>query len=125
MSVVHITDKNYNDIVRDGDKPIFIDFYSTYCGPCTELKNFIETNLSKYADERGVLIGICNVSDNPKLSKKFEIELVPFTIAVNKEKKFVYPNIGLKGVEYYYSVIDKLSGKKNKGFFSRLFGKKN
>lgn len=109
---MEITDKTYNDIVRDGEKPVFIDFYSPMCGPCQELKSFINDKLIKYAEEKDVLILTCNVAKNPKIAEKFNVQSVPLTVGVTKDKKFKYMENGLKDAPYYFKIIDKLSGKK-------------
>ena len=119
---MELTDKNYNDIVLKEEKPIFIDFYSPMCGPCQELKSFINNKLEEYAKENEVLVLKCDISKNPKINEKFKIQSVPFTIVVTKDKKFKDPEIGLREPEYYFKIIDKYSGKKKKGFFSKIFG---
>jgi len=118
---MELTDKNYNDIVLNEERAIFIDFYSPMCGPCQDLKAFISNKLEKYANDNNVLILTCNVSKNPKINEKFKIQSVPFTIVVTKDKKFKDPEIGLREPEYYFKLIDKYSGKKKKGLLSNLF----
>ena len=113
---MEVNDNNYNELVLNGDKPVFIDFYSPSCGPCQELKLFLDENLIEYGREKEVLILTCNVSQNPKLAEKFKIRSVPFTIGVTKDKSFKYPELGMQEAHYYFNIIDKLSGKKKKFF---------
>jgi thiol-disulfide isomerase/thioredoxin len=93
---MELTDKNYEKIIKNNEKPVFIDFYSPTCGPCQ-----------------------CDVSRNPKLAEAFKVRSVPFTIAVMPNEKLKYPELGLKHEAYYFELIDKLAGKGS--FFSRLF----
>ena len=116
---MELTDQNYENIIKNNENPVFIDFYSPTCGPCQMLSQFIDERLEKYADEKGVQVVKCDVSKNPKLSSAFKINSVPFTIAVLKDGKLKYPEVGLKHETYYFELIDKLSGKGS--FFSRLF----
>jgi len=113
---MEVNDNNYNELVLKEERPIFIDFYSPMCGPCVELKEFIDTNLEAYGSEKGVLVLKCNVSENPKLAEKLKIKSVPFTIGITKglgqDKKFKYPEVGMQEAHYYFNIIDKLSGKK-------------
>jgi len=83
------------------------------------LIKLIDEKLEKYAEEQGVKVVKCDVSKNPKLASAFKIRSVPFTIAVLKDEKLTYPEIGLKHEIYYFEIIDKLAGKGS--FFSRLF----
>jgi thioredoxin 1 len=116
---MELTDKNYDTIIKNNEKPVFIDFYSPTCGPCQMLTQLIDERLEKYAEEQGVQVVKCDVSKNPKLASAFKIRSVPFTIAVLKDEKLKYPEIGLKHETYYFEIIDKLAGKGS--FFSRLF----
>ncbi len=117
---MELTDANYESIIKNGEKPVFVDFYSPTCGPCQMLKRLIDERLEKYAEEKGVIVATCDVSRNPRLASAFNIRSVPFTLAVMPNEQLKFPELGFMGDEYYFNVIDKLSGKK--GFFARLFG---
>ena len=118
---MELTDRNYREIIKNNDKPVFVDFYSPTCGPCQVLLELIEEKLEAYGEESGVIVATCDVSRNPKLAEAFKIRSVPFTIVVMPDEKLKYPELGLKEPGYYIDLIDRVSGKK-KGFFSRLFG---
>jgi len=116
---MELTDNNYESIIKNNDKPVFIDFYSPTCGPCQLLSKLIDEKLEKYGEENGVVVVKCNVTTNPKLVKAFNISSVPFTIAVLTDEKLKHANLGLKNETYYFELIDQLAGKGS--FFSRLF----
>jgi thioredoxin 1 len=116
---MELTDTNYEKIIKNNETPVLIDFYSPACGPCQMLTQLIDERLEKYGEENGVKVVKCDISKNPKLVSAFNIRSVPFTIAVLKDEKLKYPEIGLKHETYYFELIDKLSGKGS--FFSRLF----
>lgn len=119
---MELTDKNYKQIIKNNDVPVYIDFYSPTCGPCQVLLELIDNGLDKYADENGVKVVKCNIAKNSKLSEAFKIRSVPFTIAVMPDEKLLYPELGLKENAYYFGIIDKLSRKVKGSFFSKLFG---
>jgi thioredoxin 1 len=116
---MELTDKNYEKLIKNQEKPVFVDFYSPSCGPCQMLLQLIEMRLEAYAEEQGIRILTCDVSRNPKLAEAFKIRSVPFTIAVMPDGKLKYPELGLKDEGYYIDILDKLAGKGS--FFSRLF----
>jgi thioredoxin 1 len=116
---MELTDKNYEKLIKNQDKPVFVDFYSPTCGPCQMLLELIDSGLEKYGEENGISVLKCNVAANPKLAEAFKIRSVPFTIAVMPDGKLKYPELGLKDEAYYYGIIDKLAGRG--GFFSKLF----
>jgi thioredoxin 1 len=117
---MELTDKNYETLIKNNEKPVWIDFYSPTCGPCQHLSRLIDERLERYAAEHDIDILKCNVAQNPKLAAAFRIESVPFTIAVMPGGKLKYPELGLKDEIYYFKLIDKLAGKGS--FFARLFG---
>jgi len=116
---MELTDKNYTNIIKNNEAPVFVDFYSPTCGPCQMLGQLIEERLEEYATQNGITIAKCDVSRNPKLAEAFKVQSVPFTIAVMPDGKLKYPELGLKNETYYFELIDKLAGKGS--FFSRLF----
>jgi len=116
---MELTDENYKQIIKNNDKPVFIDFYSPNCSPCQMLKKLIDEKLEKYGEKNGVQVIKCNVTTNPKLSEAFKIKSIPFTLVVMPDEQLKYANIGLRNENYYFDLIDKLAGKGS--FFSRLF----
>lgn len=118
---MELTDKNYEKIIKGGDKPVFVDFYSPTCGPCRVLGGFMDERLGEYAKEHGVILVKCNATKNPKLANAFKVQSVPFTIAVMPDEKLLFPELGLKDESYYYGVINKLSSKAKGGFWTKFF----
>jgi len=116
---MELTDRNYEKLIKNQKKPVFIDFYSPTCGPCQMLLHLIEERLEAYGKEQGIHVLKCDVSRNPKLAEAFKVRSVPFTIAVMPDGKLKYPELGLKDEAYYFGIIDKLAGKGS--FFSRFF----
>jgi len=116
---MELTDKNYTDIIKNNDAPVFIDFYSPTCGPCQMLTHLIDERLEAYGEQNGIPVVKCDVSRNPKLAEAFKVRSVPFTIVVMPDEKLKFPELGLKDEAYYFGIIDKLS--KKGSFFSRLF----
>jgi len=116
---MELTDRNYEKLIKNQEKPVFIDFYSPTCGPCQVLLGLIDQGLEKYGEEHDIGVLKCDVSRNPKLAEAFKVRSVPFTIAVMPDGKLKYPELGLKDEAYYFGIIDKLAGKGS--FFSRFF----
>ena len=117
--VTEINDNNYSKIVEGCKKPIFIDFYSPSCGPCQELIPFLDP-LDEYAKDR-VMIAKVDVSQNPKIARKFEIRAVPLCITIGNDKMVKEYKAGLAEPSDYFKMIDNLFREKKKGFFSKFF----
>ena len=116
--IIELTDENYSEFVQTCDKAIFIDFYSPSCGPCQELMTQLPHLYNYFKDE--AVVAKVNVTINPKLAQKYEIQSVPFCVSISPKDKMVKDfELGSGSIDRYIRMIKKAQGK---GFFSRLFG---
>ena len=117
--ITELTDETYTELVEKTDKAIFIDFYSPMCGPCQEVLANLPHIDSFFKDE--AVIAKVDVTQNPRLAKKYEISSVPFCVSIGAKDKMVKDyEVGAASVDRYIRMVQKAQGK---GFFSRLFGK--
>ena len=73
MSVMHITKENF-DAVVGGDKPVLLDFWATWCGPCRMIAPIVE----EIANERDdIIVGKVDVDQEMELAVKFGIVSIP------------------------------------------------
>ncbi|MCL5794749.1 MAG: thioredoxin [Patescibacteria group bacterium] len=70
-----INDQNFKAGVIDAKTPVMVDFYASWCGPCQELKPYIEELAKKYTDK--IKIYKMNVEDSPQTPSTFGIMSVP------------------------------------------------
>ncbi len=92
MSVIKITSKNFADEVLASNKPVLIDFYADWCGPCRMVGPVID----EIADER-TDIKVCkvNVDEESELAERFEVFSIP-AILVIKDGKVVNQSVGAR-----------------------------
>ncbi len=90
MSTVNITNENFEAEVMQSEKPVLLDFWATWCGPC----QMIAPLLHEIAEEReDIKVGKINVDEEMKLAMKFGISSIP-TLIVIKNGKAVAQNVG-------------------------------
>ena len=79
-----ITKENFEELVMKGEKPVLIDFWATWCGPCRMIAPFVE----EIAEEReDILVGKVNVDDEVELAIQFGVTSIPTLIIFEKGQK--------------------------------------
>lgn len=102
MSVMKITQATFDADVMKSDKPVLIDFWAPWCGPCKMLGPVIE-EVSREAGE-GVKIGKVNVDEEPELASAFGVSSIP-TLVIMKNGKPVHSAVGLRSKSEIASMI--------------------
>lgn len=88
---LEITEANFNEIINS-DKPVLIDFWATWCGPCLMLAPTIEELAGEY--EGKAVIGKVDVDANPNLAAQFGIRSIP-TLLIFKGGEVVDKQVGV------------------------------
>jgi len=77
---VEITDANFEELVLKSDKPVVVDFWAAWCGPCRMIGPVIEEMAGEY-DGKAV-IGKVNVDENPGVSAQFGVRNIPTVLFI-------------------------------------------
>lgn len=72
---IEITDANFDEVVLKSDKPVLVDFWAEWCGPCRMVGPVVEELSKEY--EGQAVIGKVNVDNNPAIFTKFGIRNIP------------------------------------------------
>ena len=94
---------NFNQIINS-DRPVLIDFYATWCGPCQAMGPILKDVVKKVGDKATVLK--IDVDKNPKVAAKYQIQGVP-TLMVFKKGRMVWRQSGVVPASQLVSVIEK------------------
>lgn len=101
---LEITENNFKEILAEG-KPVVVDFWATWCGPCKMVGPVIEELAGEY--EGRVLIGKCDVDENGDLAVEYGIRSVP-TVLFFKNGELVDKQVGSAPKPTYAAKIEAL-----------------
>lgn len=106
MSVVKLTNENFEVEAVKSDKPVFIDFYADWCGPCKMVSPIVE----ELAEERDdVKICKVNVDEAPEIAAMFGVQSIP-SLVVMSEGKVAAATVGAMPKAELEAFIDKAIG---------------
>lgn len=102
MSVLKITKNNFEQEVINSDKPVLLDFWASWCGPCRMVSPIVE----QVAEEtiNNAKVGKINVDEEPELAQAFNIMSIP-TLVVMKNGKVVQSSVGVKTKQAILSML--------------------
>ena len=103
MPYVNITKANFDELVKNGSKPVLLDFWAPWCGPCRMVAPIVE----EISEEReDILVGKVNVDEEMELAMQFGVASIP-TLVVMKNGKAVAQAVGYRPKADILKLLDK------------------
>ncbi len=91
MSVIKITKDNFNEIINT-EKPVLLDFYADWCGPCRMVSPIVDEIAEEHEE---IVVGKINVDEEGELARRFGVMSIPM-LAVMKNGELVQKSVGAK-----------------------------
>ena len=102
---IDVNDENFENIVINSDKPVLVDFWAEWCGPCKMLTPTIDAISEEY-NEKSVIVKF-NVDESPTIATKYGIRSIPSLLFFNKGE-VAEQRVGAVSKEELTAVLDKL-----------------
>ena len=100
-----VTNTNFAEMLA-GDKPLMVDFWATWCGPCRILSPTVDEIAEEYADR--ITVAKCNVDDAEEIAMQYRIMSIP-TLLFFKGGEVVDKRVGVVSKEEIVSIINSIA----------------
>ena len=101
MSVIKISKENFASEVLNSNKPVLLDFYADWCGPCRMVGPIVQEIANERSD---VKVGKINVDEQPELAAQFQVMSIPM-LAVIKNGKLENQVVGYRSKEQIKAML--------------------
>lgn len=105
MAAVHITDSDFEAQVIKSERPVMVDFFAEWCGPCKMAAPIIDELSEEYKDK--VVIGKLDVDESQQAAMQYGVMSIP-TVIVFKDGKEVDRKVGFAGKAGYVDLLKKV-----------------
>ncbi len=102
--VTEITQKNFNEIVKS-DKPVMVDFWASWCGPCQMVSPIIDRVAEEFDGK--IEVGKVNVDNEGALAAEFAVVSIP-TVMIFKDGKPVKKLVGAQSADDYADAVESI-----------------
>lgn len=101
MAIVKLSVDNFADVALGANKPVLIDFYATWCGPCKMMAPVLE-ELDRTKDD--IIIAKVDVDESPAIAEAYEIHSIP-TLILLKDGKLAKKEVGYRPLEAVLNML--------------------
>ena len=102
---LEITDSNFEELVLKSDKPVLVDFWAAWCGPCRMLGPVIDEISNEYSDK--AIIGKLDIDSNQEYAAKYGVRNIP-TVLIFHKGEVVGKQVGVAPKNTYIEAIESL-----------------
>ena len=104
MSVISVNKNNFSQEVLNSDRPVLLDFWASWCGPCRMLSPIVDEVAEEREDVKVVKV---NVDEEPELANQFQVMSIP-ALFVLKNGQIVAQSLGVKPKAQVLALLDNV-----------------
>ena len=104
QNTMTLTDSDFEQAVLKSDKPVLVDFWAEWCGPCRMIAPAVDALADEYADR--AVVGKLNIDDNPATPEKYSVRSIP-TLLLFKGGEVVEATVGVAGKDQLAELLDR------------------
>ena len=105
MAVQHFTDQTFDQEVLKSDKPVLVDFFADWCGPCRMVSPIVEELAIQFDGK--IVVGKLDVDANQKVASDYRVMSIPTVILFEKGKE-VARQVGFSGRDGYIKMVEQV-----------------
>src|SRR5262245_13060361 len=105
-NVITITEQNWQTEVAESDKPVLIDFWAPWCGPCRALTPIVDRLADQFAGR--VKVGKVNTDDNQELAARYGVSAIPLVLVFQGGSQPKERIVGLQTEANYVKLLNRL-----------------
>jgi len=104
-SIIHVSDETFDEQVLNSDKPVIVDYWAEWCGPCKMIAPILEEIADEY--EGKLTIAKLNIDDNQETPQKYAVRGIP-TLMIFKEGEVAGTKVGALSKSQLSAFIDSV-----------------
>ncbi|OCG34521.1 thioredoxin TrxA [Gilliamella sp. Gris1-4] len=102
-NIVQLSEATFDKVVNESSKPVLVDFWASWCGPCKMVAPILEEIAQEYSDK--IVIAKLNIEENPNIAPKFGIRGIP-TLLIFKNGQVAATQVGALSKAQLKNFID-------------------
>jgi thioredoxin 1 len=102
-NIEHVTKENFESVVTNSDKPVLVDFWAEWCGPCKMLSPILDELATEFDGK--VTIAKVNIDQQPELAQEYNVMSIP-TVKIFKNGEELKTEVGVKPKPFWQQEIN-------------------
>lgn len=104
MAHLDVTKENFDELIINIGKPVLLDFWAPWCGPCKQIAPIIEAIAAERDD---IVVGKVNVDENMELAQRYRVMSIPTLVVLNNGGEVTAKAVGFRTREEVLNLLKK------------------